>query len=218
MSCVYHGRNRGEGRGHENRFKPPENYYWPFQVCASAVIHYFCHCVSLHEFPDKIFILDSSLANFWERNCPFGCLLVVFWLWCRCFKCVLLFVWWLGRKVLSNCIESWSLPFFLSIHTIMRYAYLSRRCVTDVFIYTLVLYAYLPQNVWLMFSSHTHVVCLSVHESCDWHFHLNTNAVCQSGLKTRRYNAVCQSVQKTYDWHFNPHTDVVCLLSWRSTS
>ena len=29
----------------------------------------------------------------WERNCPFGFLLVVCWLWCRCFKCVLLSLW-----------------------------------------------------------------------------------------------------------------------------
>ena len=59
------------------------------------------------------FILDSCLANFWERNCPFGFLLVMFLLWCRCFKCVLLSLCFLGRTVLGNCIESdHCLPFF----------------------------------------------------------------------------------------------------------
>ena len=49
----------------------------------------------------------------WERNRPFGFLLVVFWLWCRCFKCVLLSLWCLGRKVFGNYIDSWSFPSFL---------------------------------------------------------------------------------------------------------
>ena len=34
MSCVYHGRTKGEGCGHVNRFKlppPPSNIYWPFR-------------------------------------------------------------------------------------------------------------------------------------------------------------------------------------------
>ena len=55
----------------------------------------------------------NRFANFGERNRPFDFLLVVFWLWCRCFKCVLLSLWCLGRKVLDNCIGSWSLPSFL---------------------------------------------------------------------------------------------------------
>ena len=55
------------------------------------------------------FILDSRLAYFWINNCPFGLLLVVFWLWCRYFKCTLLSLWCLGRKLLGNCIDSWSL-------------------------------------------------------------------------------------------------------------
>ena len=38
----------------------------------------------------------------------------MFWLWCRCFKCVLLSLWCLGRKVLGNCIDSWTLLSFLS--------------------------------------------------------------------------------------------------------
>ena len=46
---------------------------------------------------------------FLERDCPFGFLLVVFWLWSRCFGCVLLSLWCLGRKVLGNCIDSWSI-------------------------------------------------------------------------------------------------------------
>ena len=35
------------------------------------------------------------------------------WLWCRCFKCVLLSLWCLGRKVFGNCIDSSPLPSFL---------------------------------------------------------------------------------------------------------
>ena len=42
------------------------------------MVYYFCHFISLHVHPCEIFILDSHLANFWERNCPFGFLLVVF--------------------------------------------------------------------------------------------------------------------------------------------
>ena len=34
--------------------------------------------MSLHVCPGEIFVLDSRLANLWERNCPFGFLLVVF--------------------------------------------------------------------------------------------------------------------------------------------
>ena len=87
----------------------PQKYLfcWPFQGGASAVVFYFCHCVSLHVCPGGIFILDSRLANLWERNCPFDFLLVVSWLLCRCFKCVLLSFWCLGRNVLGYCIDSW---------------------------------------------------------------------------------------------------------------
>ena len=42
------------------------------------MVYYFCHCMSLHVCPGEIFILDSRFVNFWERNCPFGILLVVF--------------------------------------------------------------------------------------------------------------------------------------------
>ena len=45
---------------------------------ASAMVDYFCHCMSLHVCAGKILILDSRLAYVWERNCPFGSLLVVF--------------------------------------------------------------------------------------------------------------------------------------------
>ena len=41
------------------------------------MVYYFCHCMSLLVCPGEIFILDSRLANFWERKCPFGFLLVV---------------------------------------------------------------------------------------------------------------------------------------------
>ena len=48
------------------------------------------------------------------KKLSFGFLLGVFWLWCRCFECVLLSLWCLGRKLLGNCIDSWSLPYFYS--------------------------------------------------------------------------------------------------------
>ena len=41
------------------------------------MVYYFRHCMSLHVCPGDIFILDSRLANFWERNCPFGFLFSV---------------------------------------------------------------------------------------------------------------------------------------------
>ena len=34
----------------------------------SYLFYYICHCMSLHVCPDKIFIFDSRLANFWERT------------------------------------------------------------------------------------------------------------------------------------------------------
>ena len=37
--------------------------------------------MSLHVCPGEIFILDSHLANFWERNCRFGSLCL------KCFDC-----------------------------------------------------------------------------------------------------------------------------------
>ena len=63
------------------------------------------HCMSLQVCPGEIFILD--------RNHPLGFLLVVFWLWCRGFKCVSLSLWFLGQKVFGNCIDSRSLSSFL---------------------------------------------------------------------------------------------------------
>ena len=42
------------------------------------MVYYSCQCLSLHDCPGEIFILDSRLANFGERNCPFGFQLVVF--------------------------------------------------------------------------------------------------------------------------------------------
>ena len=53
MSCVYYGRAKGEGCGYEKS-------------------------MSLHVCPGEFYILDSRSANCWERNCPFGFLLVVF--------------------------------------------------------------------------------------------------------------------------------------------
>ena len=37
-----------------------------------------CLCMSMHVCPGESFILDSRSANFWEINCPFGFLRVVF--------------------------------------------------------------------------------------------------------------------------------------------
>ena len=37
------------------------------------MVYYIFHCMSLHVCPVDIFILDSHLANFRERNCSFGC-------------------------------------------------------------------------------------------------------------------------------------------------
>ena len=48
-----------------------------------------------------------------ETACPFGFLLLVFWLWCRYFKCAFFPFGVLERKVLGNRIDSWLLPFFL---------------------------------------------------------------------------------------------------------
>ena len=69
-----------------------------------------CLCMYI---PVKCFILAGRLPIFGERNCPFVFLFVVFWLWCRCFKYVLLSLWCFGWKVLGNCIDSWyCLPFY----------------------------------------------------------------------------------------------------------
>ena len=73
--------------------------------------YYFCHCMSLHVCPG-----ESLFWIFWPifgKNSPFGFLLVVFWLWYRCFKCIFLCLLCLGRKVLGNYSGSWSLPSFL---------------------------------------------------------------------------------------------------------
>ena len=60
---------------------------WPAVVLLLVFIYSFFYL---------FFILDSRLAIFFffffffflERNSPLGFLLVVFWMWCRCFKCV----------------------------------------------------------------------------------------------------------------------------------
>ena len=94
----------------------------PTQVKYLLTIPRRCFCCgllipslyALHVCPgDFVFILDIRWAIFWERNCPLGFLLVVVWLSCRCFYCVLISLWYLGRKLLSNCIDSWPLPSFL---------------------------------------------------------------------------------------------------------
>ena len=110
----------------QNRFKAPSPHPTPPPVFAGffffftdrskAVFLLWCTisvnvCVLYMSW--CFLFLDGRWANFGGRNCPFCFLLVVFLLWCRCFKCVLLSPWCLGRKVLGNCIDSWSLPSFL---------------------------------------------------------------------------------------------------------
>ena len=97
-----------------------------------SVIVYGFACMSWWFF----FILDTRLPNLWERNCPFGFLRVVFWLWCRRFKCVLLSLCSLGRKVvLGNCIDFWSLPFFLySLLSYMDKHWINRHFFTFFFL------------------------------------------------------------------------------------
>ena len=49
------------------------------------------------------------------KNCSLGFLLVVFWLWCRCFKCVLLSLWCLGTEGV-RLLYRFLIIAFLSIH------------------------------------------------------------------------------------------------------
>ena len=41
------------------------------------MVYCFCHCMPLHVCPGDVFILDSSSAIFFKRNCSSGFLLVV---------------------------------------------------------------------------------------------------------------------------------------------
>ena len=72
-----------------------------------------------------LFVLDSHFATFWESNCPFGFLLVMFPLGSSYFMFVLfLSLWCLWWEVWDNCIDSWSLPSLLfsyssSVFTLM---------------------------------------------------------------------------------------------------
>ena len=77
MSYLDHGRTKGEGCGQVKSISAPVIFYLPLQGGASAMVYYFCHCMSLHVCPDENFSMDSRLANFWERIFPFGFLLVV---------------------------------------------------------------------------------------------------------------------------------------------
>ena len=110
ISCVYHGRTKGEGCGHVKSIQgpppaPPVRFLLtPFQGDASAVDLLFlslyifaCTCMSwcflgffwvffFFLFFFFFFVFFFSLSLFWiavrpiiwERNCPFGFLLVVF--------------------------------------------------------------------------------------------------------------------------------------------
>ena len=68
------------------------------------MVYYFCHRMSLHVCLVDLFLFSIAVWPLvWDRNGPFGILFVVFWLWCRCFKCVLLSLWCLERKQVNIC-------------------------------------------------------------------------------------------------------------------
>ena len=82
--------------------------------------------------PSLGFVVVKVWPIFRERNCPFGILLVVFWLWCRCYKCVLLSLWFLGRNVLGYCIDSWSyLVAFLFMRMLRFYRIYGQKLVSN---------------------------------------------------------------------------------------
>ena len=45
---------------------------WTFQGGASVVFNYFCHFMSLHLCPVKVFVLNSRLVNFWGKKLYFS--------------------------------------------------------------------------------------------------------------------------------------------------
>ena len=110
--CVTHlhaiGNNHVELKWFETGLSHPVKYfYWPFQGVASFVDHlcYFC----------LVFVMLSCMSVYWWLPC--GHLLGKGWplgshLWCLIVK-LSLFHWYPGSGVVLDCIDSWSLPFFL---------------------------------------------------------------------------------------------------------
>ena len=92
----------------------------PIPVIFLLTIPRRCFCcgllfLSLYVFacmPWWTFILDNRFANL-GKKLSFWLSAFEFWLWCRCFKCVIPFLCCFWRKVLGNCIGSWSSPSFL---------------------------------------------------------------------------------------------------------
>ena len=83
MSCVYHGRTKGDGCGHVKSIKDPPSKGFTSAVVyccgASAVVYYFCHRMSLHVCPVDLFLFSIAVWPLvWDRNGPFGILFVVF--------------------------------------------------------------------------------------------------------------------------------------------
>ena len=109
MFCVYNSRTKGEGCGHVVSIEaPPPPSPTPSHqpVIFWLIVPKRCFCYGLLYLSLYVFacmswwniFLDSRLAIFGGRNCSFGYLLVVFWLWCRYFKCVLLSFRFLGTE------------------------------------------------------------------------------------------------------------------------
>ena len=76
-SCVYHGRTNGKDWGHVKSILAhltPVVFCWPFQSGASAVVYYFCHCMSLHVRMSWWFVL-----LFWRAACSFFGKKLSFW-------------------------------------------------------------------------------------------------------------------------------------------
>ena len=79
IMCLNRGRSKGEDCGHVKSFKPPVKYF-----SLTVPRRFFCHGLFLFQFVFEcvcrlhLFVFDSHLATFWESNCPFGFLLVMF--------------------------------------------------------------------------------------------------------------------------------------------
>ena len=126
MCCIYYSRTKGEGCGHLKSIKappfppssspphpqlPPISQYLFFTERSKVVLMLWFTIsviVCLHVCAGENFYFGYLLANFGERSCPFGFLLVMFCLWC--FKCVL---FPFGVLNGGNCIDSSSVPSFL---------------------------------------------------------------------------------------------------------
>ena len=120
---VHHGKTKGEGCGHVKSIYPPPPSHSPNPrnhprfFLLTVLKRCFCYgllfivivCLCMFVL-EKILFWIAVLPLFWGKKlyfCTFGFLHVVFWLWCRCSKCVLFSLWCLGRKVFGDCIDSW---------------------------------------------------------------------------------------------------------------